>query len=95
MNREVKATIERNAASLRTMFPDASPDVIRRAVYADYYVDTRANGQVVLKIRGRGRAREVPHYLMRTLRGDIPEEIQHPRGDHPPPEVRARRRAHF
>ena len=73
------------------MFPDAPPAVIRRAVYANYYVE---NGH--LKIRNKGRTREAPQYLSRTLRGDIPEEIQRPRGDRPPPEVgRARRHVHF
>ena len=76
----MKAKIQFRSNTLRVMFPDAPPLLIRQAVYGGHYI--KANGEFV------GR---LPKYLTNTLRdARVAEELVRPRGDVPPPSVSAR-----
>ena len=71
----MKAKIQFRSNTLRAMFPDASPLIIRQAVYGGHYVNL--DGRFV------GR---LPQYLKNTMRdASVAEDLVRPRGDVPPP----------
>ena len=65
-NRTRKENINKRQADLQAMFPDADASTIRRAVYADYFVEDPGTAHARFKHRQRGVRTTVPLYLQKA-----------------------------